>query len=115
MGKPTTAQRMAVELRNHPLMSYRKLPSWPPCWVWISGNENGNPNGEVGILKQVRMVNGHSIVHRCFLWMEYEGGTYMGCLLIDNLPFCEQVSKLLEKNVGRSVKEIGRLDLSHLL
>ena len=59
-------------------------------------------------------VNGHPIVHRCFLWMEYEDGTYLGCLLLDNLSFCKQLSRLLEKNVGRSVKEIGGLDLSYL-
>jgi hypothetical protein len=114
MNKSAAALRMAVELRNHPRMSYRKVPSWPPSWVWISGSEDKQPKGEVGILKQVRMVNGHPIVHRCFLWMEYEDGTYLGCLLLDNLSFCKQLSRLLEKNVGRSVKEIGGLDLSHL-
>ena len=114
MNKSAAALRMAVELRNHPRMSYRKVPSWPPSWVWISGSEDKQPKGEVGILKQVRMVNGHPIVHRCFLWMEYEDGTYLGCLLLDNLSFCKQLSRLLEKNVGRSVKEIGGLDLSYL-
>src|SRR2546426_6423377 len=82
MNKSAAALRMAVELRNHPRMSYRKVPSWPPSWVWISGSEDKQPKGEVGILKQVRMVNGHPIVHRCFLWMEYEDGTYLGCLLL---------------------------------
>ena len=114
MNKSAAALRMAVELRNHPRMSYRKVPSWPPSWVWISGSEDKQPKGEVGILKQVRMVNGHPIVHRCFLWMEYEDGTYLGCLLLDNLSFCKQLSRLLEKNIGRSVKEIGGLDLSYL-
>ena len=114
MNKSAAALRMPVELRNHPRMSYRKVPSWPPSWVWISGSEDKQPKGEVGILKQVRMVNGHPIVHRCFLWMEYEDGTYLGCLLLDNLSFCKQLSRLLEKNVGRSVKEIGGLDLSYL-
>ena len=114
MNKSAAALRMAVELRNHPRMSYRKVPSWPPSWVWMSGSEDKQPKGEVGILKQVRMVNGHPIVHRCFLWMEYEDGTYLGCLLLDNLSFCKQLSRLLEKNVGRSVKEIGGLDLSYL-
>ena len=114
MNKSAAALRMAVELRNHPRMSYRKVPSWPPSWVWISGSEDKQPKGEVGILKQVRMVNGHPIVHRCFLWMEYEDGTYLGCLLLDNLSFCKQLSRLLQKNVVRSVKEIGGLDLSYL-
>ena len=39
MNKSAAALRMPVELRNHPRMSYRKVPSWPPSWVWISGSE----------------------------------------------------------------------------
>jgi hypothetical protein len=109
------ARKMAMELRNHPLMSYRQLSSWPPTWVWISGNEQDRQlRGEVGILKQVRMVDGHPIVHRCFLWIEYEDSMYLGCLLLSDLSFCESVSKLLEENIGRSIEYIGGLDLSHL-
>src|ERR671924_379450 len=105
---------MAMELRNHPLMSYRKLPTWPPAWVWIGGNEDQHPKGEVGILKQVRQVNGHPIVHRCFLWMEYGDSMYLGCLLVDDISFCERVSKLLKENIGRSIESIGDLDFGHL-
>jgi hypothetical protein len=108
------ALKMAMELRNHPLMSYRRLSSWPPTWVWIGGNEDKQLRGEVGILKQVRMVDGHPIVHRCFLWIEYEDSMYLGCLLLSDFSFCERVSKLLEQNIGRSIEYIGSLDLSHL-
>src|SRR5881409_3770809 len=114
MNKSAAALRMRVELRNHPRMSYRKVPSWPPSWVWISGSEYKQPKGEVGILKQVRMVDGHPIVHRCFLWIEYESSMYLGCLLLSDLSFCESVSKLLEENIGRSIEYISGLDLSHL-
>jgi hypothetical protein len=40
-------------LRDHPLMSYRGVPRWPPAWLWRGGNETINPKGEVGILKDV--------------------------------------------------------------
>jgi hypothetical protein len=103
-----------MELRNHSLMSYRKLATWPPAWVWVGGNEDRHPKGEVGILKQVRQVNGHPIVHRCFLWMEYADSMYLGCLLLDDLSFCQWVTKLLEENIGRPIESIGDLDLSHL-
>ena len=113
MAKSASAPRMALELRNHPRVSYRKFPSWPPSWVWVGGSEDKHPKGELGILKQVRMVNGHPIVHRCFLWIEYEDAMYLGCLLLDNLSFCEQIAKLLGKNIGRSIEYIGNLNLSH--
>jgi hypothetical protein len=30
-------------LRNHPLMRYRGIASWPPAWTWIGGGEkNGH-------------------------------------------------------------------------
>jgi hypothetical protein len=73
MNKSVAALRMAVELRNHPRMSYHNVSSWPPSsWVSIKESEDKRLKGELGILKRVRMVNGHPIVHRCFLWIEYE-------------------------------------------
>jgi hypothetical protein len=40
-------------LRDHPLMSYNGMPSWPPAWTWIGGVENDHPRGEVGILEAI--------------------------------------------------------------
>jgi hypothetical protein len=85
-----------MRLREHPLLSYRKIRSWPPAWVWIGGDRNTHPKGEVGSLKQVRFVDG-PFVSRCFLWMEYEESMYLGCLRLSDRSFCEQLSKLLEK------------------
>jgi hypothetical protein len=100
-----------MQLRNHPQMSYRQVSSWPPLWMWIGGKENKRPKGEVGILKR---VNGEPIIHRCFLWIEYEESTYLGCLMLSNAAFCERVFKVLQENVGRSIEDIGSIDLSHL-
>ena len=33
-------------LRDHPLMMYNGIRSWPPVWVWKGGNDNTNPKGE---------------------------------------------------------------------
>ena len=82
-------------------------------WTWIGGNGDERPKGEVGILKQVKPVDGQ-FVNRCFLWMQYQDSTYVGCLLLTATPFCHQLSNLLEKNCGQSVEYIGGLDLSHL-
>ena len=42
-------------LRDHPLLSYRGIPSWPPVWTWIEGEENKNPKGEIGTLIAVKL------------------------------------------------------------
>ena len=45
--------------------------------------------------------------------MEHEGRMYTGALLFDDAVFCEQIFDLLETCIGRSIKEIGGLDVSH--
>ena len=102
-----------MELRNHPLVTYRNLPSWPPTWVWIGRNSDKQPKGEIGTLTRVK-ADRSSLIHRCFLWMEYEDSAYLGCLLLSDGAFCEQLLKLLQENIGRSIGEIGSLDLSYL-
>jgi hypothetical protein len=103
-----------MELRKHPLVSYRNQSSWPPAWIWIGGNENKHPRGEVGVLKQLKLVDG-PFVNRCFLWMQYEDSMYLGCLLFSDASFCQQISKLLQEHCGDSIEYIGGLDLTYLL
>lgn len=95
-------------------MTYRHLPNWPPAWMWIDGGENKHPRGELGTLRDIQM----SAVlpqNRCFLTMEYDGATYMGCLLCDDATFCAQLVELLQTHYGRSIQDIGDLDVSHTL
>ena len=39
--------------RDHPLFTYKDSRSWPPNWLYCGGFDNTNPQGEVGILKNV--------------------------------------------------------------
>jgi hypothetical protein len=95
-------------------MSYGGVPSWPPVWVWIGGKENKHPQGEVGILSNVRLSS-ISPCNRCYLRMEYEGSDYMAVVLFDDLSFCSEVFELLSNNLGRSIKEVGDLDVNYTL
>jgi hypothetical protein len=90
------------------------MPSWPPTWVWIIGRKSERPKGEVGILKEL-MPSKVSPGSRCFLIIDYHGGEYMGCLLLDDKAFCRQLQKLLPRFYNRPISEIGSLDLSHTL
>jgi hypothetical protein len=46
--------------------------------------------------------------------MQYEKATYLGCLMFDDYVFCRNLAQLLKGCYGRSIQEIGGLDLSHL-
>jgi hypothetical protein len=43
-----------MALRDHPLLTYRGVPSWPPTWTWTGGSDNKHPEGEIGIMKDVQ-------------------------------------------------------------
>ena len=100
-------------LRDHPLMSYKHVPNWPPRWIWIDGPEDKHPKGEVGILRAVLLSKDR--VNRCFLLIFHQESSYIGCLLFDNHAFCSQIVKLLKGYCNRSIAEIGSLDLSYTL
>ncbi|MGH7768532.1 MAG: hypothetical protein ACREQP_13845 [Candidatus Binatia bacterium] len=104
-----------MELRIHPLMSYRGGSNWPPAWTWISGQKrNLNLSGEVGTLVEVTpsKLDPHG---KCFLTIEYEGTSYVGCLLFDDGPFCQQVSGLLQRYVRYPLEYIGGIDIRYSL
>ena len=95
-------------------MSRNGVPNWPPVWTWIDGVENKLPTGEVGIFKWVAL-SGVQPPDRCYLVIDHDGSSYMGCLLFDDHAFCSQIVKLLQDYCNRPIADIGSLDLSHLL
>jgi hypothetical protein len=102
-----------MQLRDHPLMSYRHSKNWPPVWTRARGDVVKTVAGEVGVLSFVH--SNERLASRCYLVMDHEGETYVGTLLFDDHAFCEQVTNLLRLYVNRSIKDIGDLDLSHTL
>ena len=76
--------------------------------------DNTHARGEVGILKAVAKSNLQP-ANRCFLYIEHEGSSYIGCLLCSDDTFCTQLTKLLEANCNKTIAEIGSLDLSYTL
>jgi hypothetical protein len=78
-------------LRDHPLMSYKGFPSWPPVWTWIDGLENKRPKGEIGFFRRVVQSNIQPS-NRCFLFIDYEESSYIGDLTLDDSVFCDQTN-----------------------
>jgi hypothetical protein len=102
-------------LRDHPLMSYRGARTWPPpTWLRRGGNDTTNPRGEVGILKDV-IPSFITPYDRCFLIMEHRGTEYVGVLLISDTAFCREIFRVLLQNRGKTMQEIGSIDLAHTL
>ena len=66
------------------------------------------------MLKEVTLPTTNPF-NRCFLVVEYKKAMYMGCLLIGDLSFCEQIGRLLQRHCGESLASIGNLDLSYTL
>jgi hypothetical protein len=99
-------------LRDHPLMSYRHVRNWPPVWTQARKEANKTLRGEIGIL---RYVQGGPTSNKCYLVIDYYSEYFVGTLIFDDLSFSAQVADLLQKQVGRSIKEIGDIDLSYTL
>ena len=98
-------------LRDHPLLTYQSSRSWPPAWLYCRGFDNTHPRGEVGILKNVFVSSFHPST-RCYLIMEHAGGEYMGDLSISDVAFCMQIYAVLLRYCGKTMQEIGDIDLS---
>ena len=99
-----------MKLRDHPIMirtnGYR---SWPPSWTAADQGRDEKPIGEVGTLEDV--VRSHIIDDKLFLFMESDGFRYMGFINFDDPGFCTKIYGLMKSRMGRSIKEIGDIDL----
>ena len=98
-------------LRDHALLTHQNSRSWPPPWLWCGGFDNTHPRGEVGILKNV-FVSSVKPSTRCFLIMEHAGAEYIGDLFISDAAFCMQIYTVLLRHCGKTIQDIGDLDLA---
>ena len=105
-----------LALRDHPLMTYRRVKNWPPVWTQQTGNGNGVPKtltGEIGVLTQI--ISEPMLSKKCFLVIEHDNERYVGTLLFDDSMFCWLVSKMMQTHLGWAIKDIGDLDITFTL
>jgi hypothetical protein len=100
-----------MELRSHPLMSFQGFSNWPPKWTSTSGKPTIHPSREIGVLEQVKRSSVNPAT--CFLMISHGGDFYIGRLNFDDPNFCRQVSDLLTAHYGRSLAEIGAIDIPY--
>ena len=85
---------------------------WPPNWSNTYQAKNDWPHGEIGTLESVWM---DKLLDRCvFLYVKNDVFHYTGHMSFDDPGSCMMVYSFLKSVVGRSVAEIGDLDVSHL-
>lgn len=96
-----------MKLRDHPLMSYRSIPNWPPVWITRTGAKV--IRGEIGVLSYVKHFNEQDC--RVYLVIDYESRLFVGPLRFSDQAFCLEVVTLLKGHIGRSIADIGDLDL----
>jgi hypothetical protein len=100
--------------RDHPLMSCYGIPSWPPTWRLIAGVGDERLTGEIGILTRIS-VNNIPSTPRCFLYMEHEESSYLGCIFVADVTFFCQIVKIFEDCLNLPISEIGNIDITHTL
>ena len=107
-----------MRLRDHPLMSYRGMSNWPPHWLPRKDSGGEQFSGELGVLVEV-VLSCSGIYSRqlsqLFLFMEHHDKGYVAAVLFSDATFCRQVGELMKKHYGRTLEEIGALDVSALL
>ncbi len=105
-----------------PVISHRGIRTWPPTWTWTGKGEDKQPHGEAGVLRKVRTsVVGPkepgAMTHdnRIYLFMDYRDSEFVGCLILDDAAACRQIGTVLSALRGMTIKQIGDIDLEHLL
>jgi hypothetical protein len=78
---------------------------------YCEGFDNTHPQGEVGILKNV-FISSVKPSNRCFLIMEHAGAEYIGDLLVSDEAFCTHIYQMLLGQCGKTIQEIGDINLS---
>jgi hypothetical protein len=97
-----------MKLRDHPLISFKGVRSWPPVWFDAELVPGKMIKGEVGILTDVVMRELE--LCRVFLTIRYQGGSFIGVLFFDDQPFCLKVYKFLKACIGKEIKNIGDME-----
>jgi hypothetical protein len=100
-------------LRDHPILSYKGNRSWPPRWPRRRSNETANLHSEIGILKDV-IPSSIEPYDRYFLIIKHRGAEYIGVLLVSD-TFRREILWVLVQNRGKTIEEIGNIDLADTL
>ncbi len=103
---------IGMQLRHHPAMSYDGISNWPPTWTKSCGAAGSVDvlQGEVGTLRRV-LPSRIEPCARLFLQVGFGGKSYRAILLFNAAAVCRYLTDVLQAYLGRTIKEIGDLEL----
>ncbi len=96
-----------MKVRHHPLLSKAKGKIWPPAWKERYGEKT--LTGEIGVLTHV--ADDPKSARALDIYITNDDLPYRGRLIFDNSRFCHRFSVFLKSHIGRSIEEIGDLEL----
>src|SRR5262245_66536751 len=99
-----------MKLRDHSLMRYRGISSWPPTWVGRDAKKSQQLSGELGILRNV-IQSKMKQPTRLYLTIEHEGEEYLGALSFDDQLACRKAYRLLLNHRGELIRKVGEIDV----
>jgi hypothetical protein len=100
-----------MQLRHHPQMWYGGAYSWPPVWHKISGPGLNTLDDESATLVSTTLSRIDPPT-ACHLTVVLNGSSYIGMAQTDDSSFCRRLCAFLQNHIGKSIKEIGDLDLA---
>ena len=98
-----------MELRDHSILKVTDgINWWPPFWT----NDQKRVRGELGTL--VKAEFRPYLPTLILMWIRHEGEDFIGAH-VRNEVLCRQLHALIAQNIGRTIKQIGDLDVGFLL
>ena len=99
-----------MQLRNHPKMTFKGQPNWPPVWNQIVGPRSILPLAEVGVLKEIAFSR--TLSDCIYLTIETEPDKlYVGALNFDDAEFAKTVFDRLNRHMNLSLTIILAIDI----
>lgn len=90
-------------LRNHPKL----FGQWPPGWGGWYGKGTKRPFGE----NPEKLLYVRESDSGIALDVEHDNNEFAGHITIDDSDFRKKFLKVLEQHIGKSIEEIGSIDL----
>ena len=99
-----------MQLRDHPTVLNENW--WPPMWVRVDDPSKHPLEGddEAGTLTQVRILDLKNST--LSMRMSHQNRDYVTHLQVRDTEFCLYIYTLLRACIGKSIKEIGDLEVS---
>lgn len=101
-----------MQLRDHPIFKITAdVNWWPPTWVSERDPEK-KLRGEVGFLINTELRS--HLPTFIFLRIRRDGELFLGAMHVSDLALCRQLHALIQQHKGKTIRQIGDLEVDFL-